>query len=227
MEPSKAIFSFYLGKIAIDIKPEAIVQLVIVLLILALAWWSTRNMKIRPSKKQTIVEWIYNMLNNAVVSNVGEDFRVIIPFIGTLGIFVLVMNFTGLVGISPPTKNFSVTLTLALISFVMVQGYAIKKNGIGGYFKGYLEPVSFILPITILERVMLPISLSLRLFGNMLAATFIIELVYESLEKIAWFAQLVIPIPLHLYFDIFDGGIQAIIFVMLTMINIKIVSEHN
>ena len=72
-----------------------------------------------------------------------------------------------------------------------------KCNGIGGYFKGYLEPVSFILPITILERVMLPISLSLRLFGNMLAATFIIELVYESLEKIAWFAQLVIPIPLH------------------------------
>ena len=151
MESSKAIFSFYLGKIAIDIKPEAIVELVIVLLILALAWWSTRNMKIRPSKKQTIVEWIYNMLNNAVVSNVGEDFRGIVPFIGTLGIFVLVMNFTGLVGISPPTKNFSVTLTLALISFVMVQGYAIKKNGIGGYFKGYLEPVSFILPITIFK----------------------------------------------------------------------------
>ena len=137
------------------------------------------------------------------------------------------MNLTGLVGISPPTKNFSVTLTLALISFIMVQGYAIKKNGVGGYFKGYLEPVSFIVPITILERVMLPISLSLRLFGNMLAATFIIELVYESLEKVAWFAQLVIPIPLHLYFDIFDGGIQAVIFVMLTMINIKIVSEHS
>ena len=227
MESSKAIFSFYLGKIAIDIKPEAIVELVIVLLILALAWWSTRNMQIRPTKKQTIVEWIYNMLNNAVVSNVGESFISIVPFVGALGIFVLVMNFTGLVGISPPTKNFSVTLTLALISFVMVQGYAIKKNGIGGYFKGYLEPVSFILPITILERVMLPISLSLRLFGNMLAATFIIELVYESLEKVAWFVQLVIPIPLHLYFDIFDGGIQAVIFVMLTMINIKIVSEHN
>ena len=227
MEQSEAIFSFYLGKIAIDIKPEAIVELVIVLLILALAWWSTRNMQIKPTKKQTIVEWIYNMLNNAVVSNVGESFIGIVPFIGTLGIFVLVMNLTGLVGISPPTKNFSVTLTLGLMSFVMVQGYAIKKHGIGGYFKGYLEPVSFILPITILERVMLPISLSLRLFGNMLAATFIVELVYESLEKIAWFAQLVIPIPLHLYFDIFDGGIQAVIFVMLTMINIKIVSEHN
>lgn len=227
MEPSEALFSFYLGKIAIDVKPEAIVQLVIVLLILLLAWWSTRNMKIRPTKKQTIVESIYNMVNNVVISNIGESFIDIVPFVGTLGIFVLVMNLTGLVGISPPTKNFSVTLTLGLMSFVVVQGYAIRKNGFGGYFKGYLEPVSFILPITILERIMLPISLSLRLFGNMLAATFIVELVYESLEKLAWFAQLVIPIPLHLYFDIFDGGIQAVIFVMLTMINIKIVSEHN
>ena len=149
MEPSEAIFSFYLGKIAIDIKPEAIVELVIVLLILALAWWSTRNMQIRPTKKQTIVEWIYNMINNAVVSNIGESFISIVPFVGALGIFVLVMNLTGLVGISPPTKNFSVTLTLALMSFIVVQGYAIKKNGVGGYFKGYLEPVSFILPITI------------------------------------------------------------------------------
>ena len=227
MESSKAIFSFYLGKIAIDIKPEAIVELVIVLLILALAWWSTRNMQIRPTKKQTIVEWIYNMLNNAVVSNVGESFISIVPFVGALGIFVLVMNFTGLVGISPPTKNFSVTLTLALISFVMVQGYAIKTNGVKKYFKGYLEPIPFIVPITILERIMLPVSLSLRLFGNMLAATFIVELVYESLEKVSWFAQLIIPIPLHLYFDIFDGGIQAVIFIMLTMINIKIVSDHN
>ena len=69
------------------------------------------------------------MLNNAVVSNVGESFISIVPFVGALGVFVLVMNFTGLIGISPPTKNFSVTLTLALISFVMVQGYAIKKNG--------------------------------------------------------------------------------------------------
>lgn len=70
------------------------------------------------------------MLNNVVISNVGESFTSIVPFVGTLGIFVLVMNLTGLVGISPPTKNFSVTLTLALISFVMVQGYAIKRNGI-------------------------------------------------------------------------------------------------
>ena len=226
MEPSKAIFTFYLGKLPIDIKPETIVQFVIVLLILAVAWWSTRNLNIKPNKKQTVVEWIYSAINNLVVGNVGESFSGIIPFVGAMISFLLIMNLAGLVGITPPTKNFSVTITLALISFVMVQGYAIKRNGVGGYFKGYLEPIPFIVPITILERVMLPVSLSLRLFGNMVAATFIVELVYESLEKVSWFAQLVLPIPLHLYFDIFDGSIQAIIFIMLTIINIKIVSEH-
>lgn len=73
---------------------------------------------------------------------------------------------------------------------------------------------------------MLPISLSLRLFGNMFAATIIMELVYSSLSKITWVAQLGIPIPLHMYFDLFDGTIQMVIFVMLTMINIVIISEH-
>ena len=226
MEPSKAIFTFYLGNLPIDIKPEVIIQFFIVLFLLAVAWWSTKNLKIKPNKKQTVVEWIYSMIRSLVVGNVGDSFSGIVPFVGTMIAFLLIMNLAGLVGIAPPTKNFSVTLTLALISFVMVQGYAIKRNGVGGYFKGYLEPVPFIVPITILERVMLPVSLSLRLFGNMVAATFIVELVYEGLEKVSWFAQLVLPIPLHLYFDIFDGSIQAIIFIMLTIINIKIVSEH-
>ena len=73
---------------------------------------------------------------------------------------------------------------------------------------------------------MLPISLSLRLFGNIFAATMIMELLYEALNGISFIATIGIPIPFHLYFDIFDGTIQMIIFVMLTMINIKITSEH-
>ena len=84
----------------------------------------------------------------------------------------------------------------------------------------------FMLPLNIIERIMLPVSLSLRLFGNILAASFIVELVYESLDKIAWIAQIGLPIPLHAYFYVFDGTIQMVIFVMLTMINIKVVAEH-
>lgn len=73
---------------------------------------------------------------------------------------------------------------------------------------------------------MLPLSLSLRLFGNMLSATIIMELLYEALGHVSWIAQIGIPVPLHFYFDIFDGTIQMVIFVMLTMINIKLSVEH-
>ena len=228
MELTHPIFSFNIGKLVIDIKPEAIIQLVIVLLIGILAWWATKDLKRRPTgKKQVVVEYIYTTIQNVVNANMGEQYGDMIPFIGTLAVFIVTMNLLGLVGITPVTNNFSVTLALGLISFVVIQGYTMKKIGIGHYFLGYGQPMLMMLPINVIERVMLPVSLSLRLFGNILAASFLVELVYESLDKIAWIAQIGLPVPLHAYFDIFDGCIQMVIFVMLTMINIKIVSEHN
>ena len=227
MELTHPIFSFNIGKLVIDIKPEAIIQLVIVLLIGILAWWATKELKRRPTgKKQVVVEYIYTTIQNVVNANMGEQYGDMIPFIGTLAVFIVTMNLLGLVGITPVTNNFSVTLALGLISFVVIQGYTMKKIGIGHYFLGYGQPMLMMLPINVIERVMLPVSLSLRLFGNILAASFLVELVYESLDKIAWIAQIGLPVPLHAYFDIFDGCIQMVIFVMLTMINIKITVEH-
>ena len=227
MELTHPIFSFNIGKIEIDIKPEAIIQLVLVLLIGILAWWATKDLKRRPTgKKQVLVEYIYTTIQNVVNANMGEQYGDMIPFIGTLAVFIVTMNLLGLVGITPVTNNFSVTLALGLISFVVIQGYTMKKIGIGHYFLGYGQPMLMMLPINVIERVMLPVSLSLRLFGNILAASFLVELVYESLDKIAWIAQIGLPVPLHAYFDIFDGCIQMVIFVMLTMINIKITVEH-
>lgn len=227
MELTHPIFSFNIGKLVIDIKPEAIIQLVLVLLIGILAWWATKDLKRRPTgKKQVVVEYIYTTIQNVVNANMGEQYGDMIPFIGTLAVFIVTMNLLGLVGITPVTNNFSVTLALGLISFVVIQGYTMKKIGIGHYFLGYGQPMLMMLPINVIERVMLPISLSLRLFGNILAASFLVELVYESLDKIAWIAQIGLPVPLHAYFDIFDGCIQMVIFVMLTMINIKITVEH-
>lgn len=227
MELTHPIFSFNIGKLVIDIKPEAIIQLVLVLLIGILAWWATKDLKCRPTgKKQVVVEYIYTTIQNVVNANMGEQYGDMIPFIGTLAVFIVSMNLLGLVGITPITNNFSVTLALGLISFVVIQGYTMKKIGIGHYFLGYGQPMLMMLPINVIERVMLPVSLALRLFGNILAASFLVELVYESLDKIAWIAQIGLPVPLHAYFDIFDGCIQMVIFVMLTMINIKITVEH-
>lgn len=227
METLEPIWSFGLGPFTIDIAPEVVIQWGIMLLITGLAIWSTKGMKVRPGKKQTVIETLYTTVKDAIVSNMGENFTDMIPFIGSLFIFLLLMNFIGLIGLPVPTKNFSVTVGLALITFFMVQYYSISRYGLKSYFKGYTYPLALITPINILERVMLPVSLALRLFGNILAATFLVELCYEALGSIGFIAKLGIPIPLHAYFDIFDGGIQTIIFIMLTMINIKITAEHS
>lgn len=226
METLEPIVSFTLGGFRIDISQEMVIQWGILALVALIAWWSTRNLTIKPNKKQTAVETIYTSLRGIIKTNVGESYMDILPFIGTLAVYIFMMNMVGLVGLIPPTKTFSVTVALGLISFFAVQSYAIKKHGVGSYLKGYAQPVAVMLPINLLERLMLPVSLALRLFGNILAATFLVELVYENLHKVSWVAEIGLPIPLHGYFDIFDGVIQVVIFVMLTMINIKIVSEH-
>lgn len=227
MEPLKPLWSFNVGSIKIDIVPEIIIQWIIILIIAAIAIWATRNLTIRPNKKQVVVEYIYTTLRNVITANMGEEFLDVLPFIGSLAVFLLFMNLTGLFGLPVPTKSFSVTVGMALVTFYMVQYYTIRKYGLKSYFRGYTFPIALITPINILERIMLPVSLALRLFGNILAATFLVELCYEALGHIGFITQLGIPIPLHAYFDIFDGGIQTVIFIMLTMINIKMIADHS
>jgi len=211
---------------SIGVAQSIIVQWCIIVLIAILSFYFTRNLKIIPNKKQNMIELVVATINNLVRDNMGEEYMRFVPFVGTIAIFLFFMNLTGLIGIKPPTVDYSVALALALITFVVVQGFAIKKIGLGHYFKGYTEPYAFILPINIIERVMLPISLSFRLFGNMIAGVVIIDLAYKSLGSLTGIAQLIIPIPLHFYFDLFDGVIQMVIFVMLTMVNIKVIAEH-
>ena len=161
-----------------------------------------------------------------VEENMGHDSKNFIPYIGSLAIYLLLLNMVGLFGIKPPTSDYSVSLGLAITSFLVIQGYTIKKLGVGGYFKGYASPLAVLLPINIMERIMLPVSLSLRLYGNIFAAAMIMELIYEALLGFNFITAIGIPIPFHFYFDLFDGTIQMVIFVMLTMINIKITAEH-
>lgn len=215
----------------VSFRPELteaiVVQWIIILLVAFVSILVTKNLKKIPNKKQSTVEMLIGFINDTVENTMGPGSKNFVPYIGALGVYLLLMNLTGLVGIHPPTKEFSVGLGLGAVTFLVVQGFAIKKHGIKGYFKGYGSPFIFLLPVNVLERVMLPISLSLRLFGNVMAGALILELIYEGLhERLLGLGQLIIPIPAHIYFDIFDGTIQMIIFVMLTMINIKVISEH-
>jgi F-type H+-transporting ATPase subunit a len=226
MDEIQPLFHIILFGRNIGIAQSILVQWIIIALVIIICVYFTRDLKIIPSKKQNIIEIIVDSINSLVKDNMGEEYMGFVPFVGTIAIFLVFMNLTGLIGIKPPTADYSVALALALITFFVVQWFAIKKIGLGHYFKGYTEPYAFILPINLIERVMLPVSLSFRLFGNMTAAVVIMDLTYKSLGSLTGFAQLVIPVPLHFYFDLFDGIIQMVIFVMLTMVNIKVIAEH-
>lgn len=210
----------------IEIPMSYLVMWIITAIIVVLAIIATRRLEKIPNRKQNIVEMIVESINNLVKNNMGERYTAYIPYVGTLVVFILLMNLVGLIGIEPPTKDYNIALGLAIITFFVVQINAIKKNGMGHYLKGYLHPFAFLLPLNIVERFVLPMSLSLRLFGNMTAAVVVIDLIYNGLSKIAWIAQIGIPVPVHAFFDVFDGGMQMFIFVMLTMVNIKVIEEH-
>ena len=221
MEVSKLI-SIPIGKFHIVFNQEVVVQWAIMISLTILMIWATRNLKKVPDRKQTAVEYFYTTIKNLVDSNMGEAYESYIPIFGTLAAFLLVMNLLGLIGIKPPTQNYSIALGLALCSFLLIHGNAIKKLGFVHYLLGYGKPFAVMLPINIMERAVFPISLSLRLFGNMMAATVVIDLVYNALGNFAIGA----PVPVHLYFDVFDGTLQMVVFLMLTMIQVKVLPEH-
>lgn len=227
MGPVIPIFSFKIGSFSLIIGKAIIWQWVVILILGIAAVLLTRNLKRNPNKKQVVLETLYTTVEGLVKSNMGESYMSYIPYIGTLMVYLLVMNLLGLVGIEPPTANLSVTTALAISTFVVINGTAIKRNGVLKFIKGFAQPYAAMLPINIMERVIVPLSLALRLFGNMVAAALLVELLYGALAQITFIAGIGLPIIAHGYFDLFDGMIQTIVFTMLTMINIKLTSEHN
>lgn len=226
MEEVAPLFIFNFLGYDIQITESLVVQWVIILITLILCIIYSKKVKKIPGKVQNVIEFGIDFIAKTVNENMGDGTSSFVPYIGALGIYLFVLNMIAMIGIEPPTSDFSVSLGIALTSFVVIQANTIKKRGIGGYLKGYVSPIPILLPINLMERIMLPISLTLRLFGNVFAASMIMKLVYDALLGINFVAAIGIPIPFHFYFDVFDGTIQMIIFVMLTMINIKITAEH-
>lgn len=210
------------------IPNSIILQWIIILIIYIAAAALKKRLSIVPKGSQAWVEILVEKTQTLVKENMGEEFIGFTPFIGTIALYLLIMNLTGLLGVKPPTADYGTALGLSLISFGTIHWTAVSREGIGGYLKGYVHPYAFMLPLNIIERLFIPISLSLRLFGNIVAGTILVELIYKGLGYISNavklkipLLQLIIPIPFAIYFDLFDGVIQTIIFVMLTMIFIK------
>lgn len=221
MEPVIPLYSITIGGMfTIDITASVICQWIVILILGISSFLLTKNLKHKPDKKQAAIEKIYEMIQSVVTGTMGEEYKSYVPYLGSLMVYLLVLNFMGLIGVKPPTQDLSVAIGLAISTFLVIHYTALRKNGIGDYLKGYAHPFALMLPINVMEKVMLPVSLALRLYGNMLAATVLVDLVYEKLPRLG------LPIIVHGYFDLFDGTIQMLVFTMLTMIQIKLTAEE-
>ncbi|MDB8806043.1 MULTISPECIES: F0F1 ATP synthase subunit A [Romboutsia] len=210
---------------------ETVVTSWLILAGLALAsYLMTRNLKKVPtSKLQIFLEFAIGGLAKLVEDTMGKEtvkrMPNVVPYIGSLFLFFAVSNLIGLLGFRSPTTDLDTTLAWSLITFVMIYYAGVKFNG-PGYFKGLLEPNPLLLPLNLIGELAKPVSLSFRPFGNILGGAVIMALLYDFLGYLSTlipgvtipFGQLIIPVPLHLYFDIFAGLLQSFIFIMLTMV---------
>lgn len=200
--------------------------IIIVLTIVALILRSKINKftDVPTTKLQNIVELIIETMENFTIQNMGEKYKYFGNWFFGVFCFILTSNYIGLLSFRSPTADLATTLALSLSTFTLIHFMGIKVNG-GAYFKGYIEPMPVLLPLNIIGEIATPISLSLRLFGNILGGTIIMGLINSALSQGHILLQVVgfgaITPVLHAYFDVFAGFLQTFIFVILSMTFIK------
>jgi len=193
--------------------------LIVILMILIFCLFANRAIKKADPNKapgtfQNIAELIVEMLSNMITGVMGKSAPKFINYISTLFIFILISNISGIFGLRAPTADYGVTLPLGIITFCLIFYNKIKYQKVSGFIQGLMQPWPFWAPINIISDVAVPVSLSLRLFANVLSGTVMLALVYGLLPI---FVKVGIPAVLHLYFDLFSGAIQTYVFCMLTM----------
>ena len=210
------VFSYELFGQTVWITTTHVCLLIVLLVLCIFAFVAGAAMKratLVPGTFQNIVELMVEMLDHMVSGTMGRHASKFVNYIGTIFIFIFISNISGLLGLRPPTADYGVTLPLGVATFVIIFFNKIKHQKVSGFLKGLCDPWPFWAPINIIGDVAVPISLSLRLFANVLSGTVMLALVYALLAKIAY----VWPAVLHVYFDLFSGAIQTYVFCMLTM----------
>lgn len=179
---------------------------------------ATRNVQRIPSGIQNFMEYVLDFIRDLAKNQLGEkDYRQWLPFIGTLFLFIFVSNWSGALvpwrlleipegELAAPTNDINTTVALALLTSIAYFYAGISKKGLG-YFAHYVEPIPFLLPIKILEDFTKPLSLSFRLFGNILADELVVGV-------LVFLVPLLVPLPL-MALGLFTSAIQALVFATL------------
>ena len=194
----------------VGIHESVIVTLFISILLLVLGLVLTSGFRVEnPSRRQLAVESFVLWLQKFFEGPLSPKGKRYAPYMMTIACYVALANIFYVFGIKPPTKDLTVTAALAVMSIVLVQMAGIQTKGVKGWLHSFLEPMPAMLPMNILELFIKPVSLCMRLVGNVLGA-FIIMCMIEGLVRI------IVPVPFSLYFDFFDGLIQVYVFTLLT-----------
>ncbi|MBR1477454.1 MAG: F0F1 ATP synthase subunit A [Lachnospiraceae bacterium] len=208
-------FSVKIAGYDIEISEAVVISWIVIAAVFIICIVLTHNLQVRnASKRQLLAETIVIKLEALIGGMIGEEAKEYIPYMATVLFFIGFSNIIGIFGFKPPTKDMNVTLALAIMSIILVQAAGIRKKRGLGWLKSFTEPIAIVMPINILELVIKPLSLCMRLFGNVVGAFIIMELL-KSLVPVF------VPVIFSAYFDIFDGLLQAYIFVFLTSMYIR------
>ena len=207
-----------LGGTTVYITTSHVCLAIIMVIIFAFAIVVNRKIKKADYTKAStgllnVVELAVETVDKLVLDSMGQTLAPKFQnYIGVLFVVLLTCNLSGLFGLRPPTADFGVTLPIALITFVMIQYQGIKYQK-WNRLKGMFEPFFLFFPVNVISEFATPISLSLRLFANIMSGTMMMALIYGLLGKVA----IIWPAALHAYMDVFAGALQAYVFAMLTM----------
>ncbi|MDO4621599.1 MAG: F0F1 ATP synthase subunit A [Eubacteriales bacterium] len=199
----------------IPVHESIVVSWIVMAVLLLVSLWLTHGMTVQnPGKRQLLAEFVVQWLDNFTEGMLGEHGKQYGQYIATVLMFIGLCNITGIFGMKPPAKDMNVTIALALMSIILIEAAGIRAKTFKGWLKAFSQPIAIVTPINILELVIRPLSLCMRLFGNVLGA-------YVIMALIEFILPVGLPIVFSLYFDIFDGFIQAYVFVFLTSLFIQ------
>ncbi len=219
----------------IVISETVVTGWLIIIALFFLMKWLTSDLKVVPTtKRQVLAEWFVTFFENLCKENMGSSMVKFAPYMATLFCSACLGSLVSVLGFRSMTVDINCTGTWALMTFVLITYYKLKNNGVGGYLKGYTEPVAVLTPINILSEVATPTSMALRMFGNISSGMIISAVIYGFLtvlsnvvynaiglqiQALNYFHifQVGVPAVLSLYFDFFSSVIQSYVFIMLTM----------
>lgn len=227
-------FSFF-GLFDVAITQTVLSSILVTVTLIILSCILGKNLQKRPTRRQVLVEKGVSMLYNMVAETMGEHNLKFAPYIGALFCSSVLGSLISMLGgvFRSTTADLSTTITWALMTSALVWYHSIKNNGFFGWLKGFTEPIVVMTPMNIVSEIAQPISMGFRHFGNVAGGSVLTTLIYSALALLSsavfgWIPnelirsipvlQVGIPAVLSIYFDLFSGCIQALVFCMLTMV---------